>query len=133
MAELGIDIDKVCYVIMRARAFDAKVEPAEPAGSDNGGNPADEAMIDVLEDTGDDATYSELVTFIGDLNVDEQVTLVALAWLGRGTYTVEEWADARAEARRGHNARTAQYLLGMPLLGDYLEEGLAAFGHSCSE
>jgi hypothetical protein len=39
----------------------------------------------------------------------------------------------RAEAQRGHNNRTASYLLGIPLLPDYLEEGLAQFGHSCGE
>jgi len=32
-----------------------------------------------------------------------------------------------ATARREHNARAAQYLLGLPLLGDYLEDGLAMF------
>ena len=42
-----------------------------------------------------------------------------------------EWKDAIAEARRAHNKRTAEYLLGLPMLGDYLEEGLAAFGESC--
>ena len=34
---------------------------------------------------------------------------------------------------RAHNKRTAEYLLGMPLLGDLLEEGLAQFGHSIEE
>lgn len=130
MTELGIDVEKVCYVIMRARAFDAKVGSVE---GEPGVTPADDDVSEVLLDRADDDTYNELVSFISDLNVDEQVRLVALAWLGRGSYAIEEWAEARAEARRGHNDRTAQYLLGMPLLGDYLDEGLAAFGHSCSE
>jgi hypothetical protein len=53
--------------------------------------------------------------------------LVALAWLGRGTYGLEEWKDAVATARSEHSRRTAEYLLGLPLLGDYLEDGLALF------
>lgn len=32
-----------------------------------------------------------------------------------------------------HDETTANYLLGMPLLGDYLEGGLALLGHSCEE
>jgi len=53
--------------------------------------------------------------------------LVALAWVGRGTYSKEEWREAIATARSEHSRRTAEYLLGMPLLGDYLEDGLAQF------
>jgi hypothetical protein len=64
------------------------------------------------------------------LNEDEQVELVALAWLGRGTFDLDEWDEAVDTARNEHNKRTARYLLGMPMLGDYLEEGLAAFGIS---
>jgi hypothetical protein len=38
-----------------------------------------------------------------------------------------------AEARRAHNSRTAEYLMGQPMLGDLLEEGLAAFDLSCAD
>ena len=55
----------------------------------------------------------------------------ALAWVGRGTYDAKEWKEALKEARAQHNQRTAEYLTGLPLLGDYLEEGLAAFGENC--
>lgn len=33
------------------------------------------------------------------------------------------------EAARARNKRTAEYLLGIPLLGDYLDEALSQFGH----
>jgi hypothetical protein len=56
-----------------------------------------------------------------------------LAWLGRGADTLDDWADLRAEAARAHNKRTASYLLGMPLLADYLEEAISQFGISCEE
>lgn len=120
---LDIDPEKVRQIIDRARMFDAKEELSDP---DSGSNAADDMMADVLEDAGDDATEDELAECIRGLDEDEQVDLVALAWIGRGTYDVSEWNDAVAEARRVHNARTAEYLLSLPKLGDYLEEGLSA-------
>ena len=35
--DLNISVDKVCYIALKAREFDAKVEPVEP---DPGSNPA---------------------------------------------------------------------------------------------
>ena len=100
---------------------------------DSGSNAADDGMTDVLEDLPDevDATRLELLEFIRALDEDEQINLVALAWLGRGTYDIGEWREALSLARTEHNKRTAEYLLKLPLLGDYLEEGLAAFGEDC--
>lgn len=130
--ELGINVDKVCHIIVRARQFDAKEGITDP---DSGSNASDDGMTDVLEDlpTGQDATRLEIVEFIRALDEDEQFSLVALAWVGRGTYDLSEWNDALSEARSEHNKRVAEYLLTLPLLGDYLEEGLAAFGENCGE
>ena len=128
--DLGIDSDKVCYVIVKARAVDAKDGVVE---SDYGGNPVDDAMYEVLEDHADDPTFQEVHDFIAELNEDEQWTLVALAWLGRGDAVLSEWPSLLAEARDAHNDRTAEYLLGMPMLGDLLEEGLARFGLTCED
>lgn len=128
--ELGIASDKVCFVILKARQFDVKEGNADP---DSGSNPIDDGMTDVLEHKPDDPVYRELVAFIGGLDLDEQLNLVALAWLGRGTYDKSEWPEALKTARDEHNNRTAQYLLGLPLLGDYLEEGLSQFGQGCSD
>ncbi len=125
---LAISPDKVCFIIAKARMFDVKETVSDP---DSGSNATDDGMTDVLEDLPDDATYQELVAFIRALDEDEQVNLIALAWLGRGTYAVEEWPEALDEARARHGRRTAEYLTKLPLLGDYLEEGLAAFGESC--
>ncbi len=125
-----IDPDKVCWVILKAREFDAKTAPVE---EEPGSNPIDDDMREVLEDLPDDPVEEELEAFIDGLNEDEQVELVALAWVGRGSFSAEEWPEAVAEARRAHNDRTAEYLLGMPLLSDYLLEGLASFGLGCDE
>ena len=70
---------------------------------------------------------------INSLSVDEQIDLVALAWLGRDDYSAADWPAVREEAARAHNQRTADYLLGTPLLGDFLEEGLSMLGYSCEE
>jgi len=125
---LEIPIAKVCFIIMKAREFDVKDAVTEP---DPGSNPSDDKMATVLEDHADDPVVEELTSLINSLNEDEQIDLVALAWLGRDDYTADDWPSVRQEAARAHNEKTANYLLGMPLLGDYLEEGLHLLGHSC--
>lgn len=120
---LDIDREKVRQIIDKARMFDAKEEVSDP---DPGSNPSDDMMTDVLEDLREDATAEELMECIRGLDEDEQINLVALAWIGRGTYEASDFDEAAAEARRVHNARTAEYLLSLPMLGDYLEEGLSA-------
>jgi hypothetical protein len=128
--DLSISPEKVCYVIVKARAFDVK-DVATDSG--DASNPTDDAMASILESRGDDPVVEELARFIAALNEDEQIDLVTLAWLGRGDGSIGDWDDLRAEANRAHNRRTAQYLLGMPLLADYLEEGLSLLGRSCEE
>ena len=126
--DLSIATDKVCFIALKAREFDAKDLVTEP---DPGSNPSDDGGIAILENHEDDPVLRELTAFIRTLTEDEQIDLVALAWLGRGDGTIEDWPEFRAEAARQHNRRTANYLLGLPLLADYLEEGLAAFDRSC--
>ena len=124
---LSISLEKLSFFIAKAHEFDVKDGVSDP---DSGSNATDDGMIDVLEDQGDDPTFQEMTTFINALNEDEQFDLVALTWLGRGDGTIAEWDDLREEAARLHNKRTAAYLLGKPMLGDHLEEGLVQFGVS---
>lgn len=126
--ELQISPEKVCFVVIKAREFDVKDAVTEP---DPGSNPSDDQMAAVLEDHADDPVVEELSSFIGAMSEDEQIDLVAMAWLGRGDYTADDWPSVREEAARAHNQRTAAYLLGMPMLGDFLEEGLSLLGYSC--
>jgi hypothetical protein len=128
--ELQISPEKVCFVIIKAREFDAKDEVTEP---DPGSNPSDDMMASVLEDHRDDPVVEELTSVINDMTEDEQIDLVALAWLGRGDYTAADWPEVRKEAAQAHNQRTARYLLGTPMLGDFLEEGLSTLGYSCEQ
>ncbi|MBA3038931.1 MAG: DUF3775 domain-containing protein [Alphaproteobacteria bacterium] len=128
--EIEIPVEKVCFLIMKAREFDVKDEDTDP---DSGSNPSDDAEISVLEDTPDDPVEEEIRSLISDLSIDEQIDLVALAWLGRDDNDATDWTDLRRQAAEAHNSRTADYLLGNPLLGDHLAEGLAALGYSCED
>ncbi len=128
--DLAISPEKVCFIIIKAREYDAKEEVVEP---DPGSNPSDDKGVEILEDYGDDPVLEELTSFINALSEDEQIDLVAMAWLGRNDYTAAEWPTVRDEAASAHNNRTADYLLGVPNLGDILEEGLSMLGYSCED
>lgn len=128
--ELTISPEKACFIIVKAREFDAKDPTTE---ADPASNPSDDLGIAVLEQHADDPVMEELVSFIDALSEDEQIDLVALAWLGRDGTGADDWPETRREAARVHNDRTAGYLLGMPMLADFIEEGLSTLGRSCEE
>ena len=130
MPELTVSTDQVGFLIEKAREFDVKEGASDP---DSGSNGADDNMIDVLDDNGGDPVVKEITSFINAMSVDEQIDLVALMRLGRGDGTIEEWDELRREAADGANGRTASYLLGEPLLSDFLAEGLSAFGETWTD
>lgn len=130
---LAIPLEKVCWVIIKAREFDVKDAATEP---DPGSNPSDDKMISVLDDRADDPVEEELGSFISSLSEDEQIDLIALTWLGRDEITLADWPSIRAEAARTHSSRTeltANHLTGEPLVSDFLEEARSMFGQSCAE
>ena len=130
LPDLSISAEKLCFIIAKAREFDVKDVVTDP---DDASNPTDDANLAVLEDHKDDPVVQELTAVINSMSVDEQIDLVALTWLGRGDGDIEDWPDLRGEAARAHNRRTAAYLLGIPLLADYLDEAISQFGISCEE
>jgi hypothetical protein len=130
MPELNVSTEQVGFLIEKAREFDVKAGASDP---DSGSNGADDNMIDVLDDGGGDPVVKEITSFINAMSEDEQIDLVALMRLGRGDGTIEEWDDLRREAADGANGRTASYLLGEPLLSDFLAEGLSAFGETWTD
>jgi hypothetical protein len=130
IVELTIDPDTVCFLIVKAREFDVKVEPDDP---DSGSDPTDDDEIDVLEDRRDDPTFAELMGTLEALNEDELAELVAMTWIGRGDFDVEDWDDAKEQALQRGTKGTAEYLLGTPLLGDFLEGGFTDLGYSCED
>jgi len=127
---LEISPEKVAHVIVKAREFDAKVglwdEPSSAVNLDDDGDA-------ILEDRASDATRSEVAEFIAALNEDEQASLVALVWVGRGTYSADELEEAIETARAERTNPTEDYLLGIPLLADFLEEGLEKLGYSIED
>lgn len=136
MASLDIDPDKVCFVVARFRELEEEALIEDPDAAENEEPDLDhDEAFDELDDGEEelDPLREELEGFIESLPEDEQIELVALAWLGRGDYDIEEWDDVLEAAADHHNERTADYLLGMPRLADFLEEGLVAFGLSCAD
>jgi hypothetical protein len=128
---LTISPEKVCFIVIKARQFDAKDAMTE---SNPGSNPSDDMEAAILEEhEDDDPVVEELTAFIDALSEDEQIDLVSLTWLGRDDYSAADWATLREEATRAQNERTASYLLGIPQLGDFLEEGLSMLGYSCED
>ncbi len=128
--DLGISLETVAAVVDLSRALQGKEEtdPAQLSEDDNS-----EAAL--LQEDPEDMTEDALRDFIDELNADEQASLIALAWVGRGDYGREEWAEAlRLAAERNEGgADAASYLLGMEMLGDLLAEGVAAFGFSIED
>lgn len=127
MAGLEISPTKVGFVILKAREYGAKVGAWDDSAT------SDHDADSILEDFADDSTLGELKEFIHDLNEDERVSLVALAWIGRGSFTPEELTEAMDTARAEQTAPTEDYLIGIPLLSDYLEEALDKLGYSVED
>jgi hypothetical protein len=121
---LTIAPDKLGYIIAKARAFDGESEE-DP---DEGSSEADDSERAILAAGPENPSEDELRAALDQLNDDERIELLALVWLGRGDYAAAEWRRAKADARAAHDAHESAYLVGTPLLADYIEEGLAALG-----
>ena len=127
---LHIGPDFICFLMLKAREFQAKEQVVIP---ETPNSPSDNWALQILADHADDLSFQEIRAAVLDLDPEQQAELIALMWLGRGDYSLEEWEAAVQEARRyyaGHE-NIAQYLLAHPFVSDYLEEGLIAHGYSC--
>ena len=128
---LNINPEIVCDIILRAREFHAK------QGVDFNDEPLnltdEDSDIQIFTEYEGDLTYQELKAAIDDLEPDQQLTLVALMWLGRGDFEKENWGNAIKEAATRRTLPTAEYLITTPLVADYLAEGLTQFGYNCEE
>jgi hypothetical protein len=119
--ELTVNPEAITFIIGKAREFDAKVEPDDP---DSGSNPSDDRAVNILEDFADDPTLEELKSAIEGLNDDESRDLVAIMWTGRGDYDKSTWNEAQRQANTIPPRDRSRYLVGTPMLADYLEQGL---------
>jgi hypothetical protein len=124
--DLGISLESVAAIVDAARA----VQEGEESGAISRADEDEEGL-----DAEDDENMDEdaLRAFISELNEDEQASLIALAWIGRGDYEADDWEEARNLARERNMRDPAGDLLGIEMLGDMLEEGLEALGLSLDE
>ena len=124
--DLGISLEAVATIVDAARAVQEGEESGALAREEE-----DEEGLDAEDDENMDE--DALRAFIADLNEDEQASLIALAWIGRGDYAGEEWEEARTLAKERNIRDTAEYLLGIDMLGDMIEEGLSELGLSLED
>ncbi|THD74097.1 DUF3775 domain-containing protein [Thalassobius vesicularis] len=77
-----------------------------------------------------DRAEGELRAFLERLTEEEQTDLVALMWVGRGSFDADEFQEARETAMAEATVPTPDYLMGTPHLSDHLEAGLEELGLS---
>ncbi len=129
---LNLGVETICFIITKAREFQVKEQVVIP---DTPSGPGDDWALQILADHRDDLTVQEVRAAIVDLDPDLQAELIALMWLGRGDYGLDEWDAALGDAMDSYDehGNTATYLLSHPMAADYLEEGLIAHGYSCQD
>ena len=133
MAELRISTEKVRAVIEAARELAGKV----PSTAGDRTTTGDDSRLVTIEDYSGDVAFDrdgrrrEMIELIAGLNVEEQTDLLALIWLGRGDYEIDEWDAAIVEAEARIAARDPDYMIGDAALPEYLGDGLEAFGRTC--
>lgn len=120
---MNLSEQTVHKLILRARAYDSKEQIDDfERDPDSGETDAVETLL-----TGDvDPIRTEIEDWIESLDEEAQAELVALYWIGRGDYEGRDFPEAVREAQTRRSGTTADYLLGAPMLGDQLEQGLDA-------
>ena len=132
--DLLTPLETICRLSLRAKELEAQVPASDPdEDPDNVDDYDDEGgeALSVLEDELNDGVEEEVQALLDELAEDQLAEIVALAWVGRGTYDSSEWEEAFAEANDLAPDERIDELLEMPLLGGYLDAGLAAFDYSC--
>jgi hypothetical protein len=127
--DLLTPLETICRLIIRARELEAQVPAIE---NDDEPDPTDsDDEFAVLEDEANEAVEEEIVALLDDLGDDQVQEILALAFVGRGTYDPSEWEDALEAAADPDTDDPVDQLLDMPTLAGYLDAGLAAFDLSC--
>ena len=129
---LELSTDKVAQVIVRARELEARTGAWELPDRRH---PDEDNAEMVLEALRNDPSRLALASFLRELGEDELIQLVALMWVGRGSFEPEEWDEAVATAREEFSGTVSlsRYLLDRPLLAEQLEEGLERLGYSVED
>jgi hypothetical protein len=71
---------------------------------------------------------NEFDGFVNQLTEEEKTGLVAVFWIGRGSFEPEDLAEAISTASQEATTPTADYLKGSPHLSDHLEAGMESLG-----
>jgi hypothetical protein len=127
--ELLTPLDMICRIIVRARELEAQVPAIENDDEDDPTDSDDEFAT--LEDEANEAIEEEIEAALDELADDQVQEVLALAFVGQGTYDASEWEDAVAAAQDPDAEDPAAQLLEIPMLAAVLEAGLAAFDLSC--
>lgn len=129
-------LETLCRIVLRAREYDAQTpsDYDEDESADTVDD-EDEGSLSVLDDSINDSVEEELRSILEDLAEDQLAEVLALCWVGQGTYDAGDWDEAYQEAQdmneEGGSEALIDELLEMPLLPSVLEAGLAAFDLSC--
>jgi hypothetical protein len=129
-------LETLCRIILRAREYDAQT-PTDYDRDEDADNVDDEneGTLSVLDDSINDSVEEELRSVLEDLAEDQLAEVLALCWVGQGTYDAGDWDEAYQEAQEfgedGGGESIIEELLEMPMLPSVLEAGLAAFDLSC--
>lgn len=131
--DLTIGPETVRLFVLKARAISAGLNDDYDAGHEHEIELDDQSRDShshdgLAEEEEENLTATELRALFNDLNVDEAADLIAIMFVGRGDFEAREWDQAVAEARTRVNKRFPTYLMGMPMLGEWLEEGLEKIG-----
>lgn len=127
---LGLYNHTLAAIILKAKTFGAMVPESDPVEASNS---SDDREIDILEDQSDNSSRETLEQAINGLTSEQQASLVALTWIGRGDFEPEEWEDVLQRAKERKDISTSHYLSSTPLFGDHLENGIAALGINVTE
>jgi hypothetical protein len=132
--DLLTPLETICRLILRAKELEARVPAEDPDDDPDDVDDLDDEggeALSVLEDELNDGVEEEVRALLDDLAEDQLAEIVALAWVGRGTYDSSEWDEAFEEANSLDSEQKIDELTDMPLLAGHLEAGLAAFDFSC--
>ncbi|MFD2110705.1 DUF3775 domain-containing protein [Thiorhodococcus fuscus] len=127
---LHLKLETLCRIIDKAREFQAKEEVVIP---DSPSSPTEDWALQILADHSEDYSVQEMMQAIGTMSERQRAELVALMWLGRGDYSIEDWESAVDDAIGDYSLNAAAYLLSHPMIADHLTEGLIAHGYSCED
>lgn len=127
---LSVSADTVATLILEARAYDEVIPEIDV---EDGADELDERDAPPHDEAIGNPARKVLIAAIESLTEEQQETLVALTWLGRGDYSVEEWDEALSMAAERDNGQIATYLAGIPMMADYLEAAAATLGLDLSD